>query len=125
MKRNKSPGQSNWSPGNYEFIFVCFQKEDVSGMRVVRQVDDHLTNTFTIPRDTVLGTDPSRRWIKIWSGGCKPTDGEGLELCDARWGTGTTMRTVLISTDGEEKAVHTLRVMSQPCIPEKGTAVCA
>ncbi|VDM30556.1 unnamed protein product [Hydatigera taeniaeformis] len=77
------------------------QREDISGMRLVRQVDDRLTNTFTIPKSTVLETDPNRRLIKIWSEGCKPTDADGLELSDSRWGTGATMRTVLIAPSGE------------------------
>ncbi|CDI97391.1 cytoplasmic intermediate filament protein [Echinococcus multilocularis] len=100
------------------------QKEDISGMRLMRQVDDRLTNTFIIPKGTVLETDPSRRMIKIWSEGCKPTDGEGFELRDSRWGTGTTTRTVLMAPSGEEKAAYTLRVMSQPCVSERSTSSC-
>ncbi|KAL5109306.1 70 kDa neurofilament protein [Taenia crassiceps] len=100
------------------------QREDISGMRLVRQVDDRLTNTFTIPKGIVLETDPSRRLIKIWSEGCKPTDGDGLELRDSRWGTGATTRTVLVAPSGEEKAAYTLRMMSQPCISERSTSSC-
>ncbi|KAL5967420.1 70 kDa neurofilament protein [Taenia solium] len=100
------------------------QREDISGMRLVRQVDDRLTNTFTIPKGTVLETDANRRLIKIWSEGCKPTDGDGIELRDSRWGTGATTRTVLIAPSGEEKAVYTLRMMSQPCVSERSTSSC-
>nr|CDS28533.2 intermediate filament protein [Hymenolepis microstoma] len=84
------------------------QREDISGMRLVRQVDDRVTNTFAIPKST------------IWSDGCKPTDEEGLELSGGnRWEMGASTRTALLSPNGEEKAVYTLRVMSQPPVPDR------
>ncbi|KAM7533111.1 hypothetical protein Aperf_G00000127982 [Anoplocephala perfoliata] len=55
------------------------QDEDISGMRLVRQVDNQLTNTFVIPRDTVLVGSSSQQIIK-------------------------------------EKAIYTLRAMSQTCV---------
>lgn len=48
-----------------KWISFYLKKEDISGMRLVRQVDDRLINTFTIPKGTVLETDPSRRLIKV------------------------------------------------------------
>ncbi|VDL19438.1 unnamed protein product [Hymenolepis diminuta] len=108
------------------------QREDINGMRLVRQVDDHVTNTFVIPKGTVLTTSPNRRSIRIWSDGCKPTDEEGFELSGGnRWEMGANTRTALLSSNGEvsfdyllnshflEKAVYTLRVMSQPPVSDR------
>ncbi|KAM3174350.1 hypothetical protein ACTXT7_010721 [Hymenolepis weldensis] len=131
------------------------RREDINGMRLVRQVDDHVTNTFVIPKGTVLTTSPNRRSIRtndvkyfptvsrrkifqklagtvlnpaklpfsfiyIWSDGCKPTDEEGFELSGGnRWEMGANTRTALLSSNGEEKAVYTLRMMPQPPVSDR------
>ncbi len=34
-------------------------------MKIIRFVDDRMTNTFLIPRDTILDTDPTGRNLKV------------------------------------------------------------
>ncbi len=34
-------------------------------MKIVRFADDRMTNTFLIPRDTILDTDPAGRNLKV------------------------------------------------------------
>nr|UFQ72712.1 intermediate filament b-like protein [Macrostomum pusillum] len=87
------------------------RKEDLSGWRLSRNIDNgRQVIKFTLPNGVVLD-DGLFKNIRIWARGQRPAGSSDLEANESSWGVGANITTSLFNTEGEERATHTQRTV--------------